>query len=70
MRRLPRYRATSGAQRTPVPFGHTAANLASGGVCGTVRLLHRDLLVKTVHRRRPVSSVLSLEPMLGEQQAA
>ncbi len=43
-----------GAQRASQPFGHTTANLASGGVCSTARLLRRDRVVKTVHRQLPV----------------
>ena len=42
------------AQRASQPFGHTTANLASGGVCSTARLLRRDLLVKTAHHQHPV----------------
>ena len=54
--RLPRNRATTGAQRTSLPFGRSAANLASGTACGTARLLHHDRFhsVKKVHRRFPV----------------
>lgn len=56
----------------PPPFGHTTANLASGGVCSTARLLHRDKafqLVKTVHRQLPVVA-LKIPPLsLKAQQA-
>lgn len=42
--------ATLNAQSQP--FGHTTANLASGGVCCTARLLRPDRVVKTAHRPR------------------
>lgn len=63
MRRHPRHRATTGAQRTSQPFGHTTANLASGGVCSTARFNRRPIqimVVRTVHRHRPVLWVLAV----------
>ena len=53
MHRCPRYRAATGA-RGPLPFGHTTANLASGGVSSTARFMHRDQRVKTGRHQRPV----------------
>ena len=67
VRRLPRHRAATGSamSRThPLPFGPATANLASCSVCSTARFLRRDLMVKTVHRRRPVLSLLMPHPGL------